>query len=206
MNKIYPIIAAFMIVSFFSCEEKKSTLPIDSTQIDTTTSKVIIDSDPLSMLTSIRDSANKAWLVMIKSDDQKINDISRLLQEISYCKKYNALLLDSLTTVTKTMKEKRYQQLSMTSEEIDRYDELTDKVISRAKFLGSTTKDLASHPIAETLFSDIAAADNDVVRYRNLYDGFAFAYNDYYEANKLVLSDKVKNFKKLPVFRLQLPS
>ncbi len=203
MKKIYLIITTFSFLAIMSCEEKKSTVGTDSTSIDSLKS-IPKDSDPLSVFMAMRDSTNKAWEVMIKSDDQKINDLSRLLQEISYCKKHNVLLLDSLTTVVNTMKSKRYTQLTMTSAEIDKYDDLTNKVISRAKFLGNTTPELTSHPIAETLYSDIATADNDIVRYRNLYDSFAFAYNAYYEANKETLAVQVKDFQKLPVFRLPL--
>ena len=203
MKKIYLIITTFAFFAFFSCEEKKSTEINDSTKVDSTAS-TIKDANPAAVFASMKDSTNKAWDVMIKSDDQKIDDLARLLQEISYCKKYNVLLLDSLTMVVKTLKDKRYKQLTMTSTEIDAYDDLTNKIISRTKYLGNTTKDLSAHPIAETLFSDIATADNDVVRYRNLYDGFAFAYNNYYEANKEILSAQIKDFQKLPVFRLAL--
>src|SRR6187402_818202 len=146
MKKIYLAITNFAFLALVSCEEKKTTSGNDSTGTDT--SKTIVDANPDAVFQGLKDSTNKAWEVMIKSDDQKINDLARLLQEISYCKKYNTLLLDSLTNVVKTMKDKRYKQATMTSAEIDQYDELTDRVISRAKFLGSTTKDIASHPLA----------------------------------------------------------
>jgi len=151
-------------------------------------------------LRTLRDSADKAWDKMIKSDDQKVDDLARLLQEISYCKKYNALLLDSLNEVVKTLKDKRYKQLTMLSPEIDQYDELTNLVISRVKYLARTTGELKSHPIAETLFNDIAAADNDVVRYRSLYDHFAMEYNDFLDKNKELLGENVNDFPKLPLF------
>jgi hypothetical protein len=143
----------------------------------------------------MRDSADKAWELMIKSDDQKIDDIARLLQEISYCKSYNAMLLDSLSDVVKTMKEKRYKQSTMLSEEIDQYDEFTNLIIFRTKYLARTTQELKSHPIAETLYNDIAKADNDVARYRSLYDRFAMEYNSYLEANKEALGENAKDFK-----------
>jgi hypothetical protein len=196
MKKIFLCITIMSFIALFSCEEKKTSVASDSTKTN------ISGTDPLSTLTAMRDSTNKAWEIMIKSDDQKIEDIARLLQEISYCKSYNALLLDSLTEVVKTMKEKRYKQLTMLSEEIDRYDEFTNLIISRTKYLARTTEELKSHPIAENLYNDIAKADNDVARYRSLYDRFAMEYNSYLEANKEALGENIKDFQKLPVFSL----
>lgn len=143
---------------------------------------------------------------MIKSDDQKIDDIARLLLEISYCKKYNAMLLDSLNEVVKTLKNERYLQHSMQSAEIDAYDELTNHVIARVKYLARTTDELKSHPLAETLYNDIAKSDNDVALYRSMYDRFAMEYNDYREANKEKLGEKAKDFPKLPLFSVSIPA
>ncbi|HVD99140.1 MAG TPA: hypothetical protein VNB90_13110 [Cytophagaceae bacterium] len=194
MKKIYLFIPILLLVTLFSCEEKKGTTTVDTTQ----TKPMAINAS--STLRTLRDSADKAWDKMIKSDDQKVDDLARLLQEISYCKKYNALLLDSLNEVVKTLKDKRYKQLTMLSPEIDQYDELTNLVISRVKYLARTTGELKSHPIAETLFNDIAAADNDVVRYRSLYDHFAMEYNDFLDKNKELLGENVNDFPKLPLF------
>lgn len=195
MKKIIFVIPILLFVVLFSCDNKSTSIStLDSTKINNDTTLLV--------LKDIRDSSDKAWEFMIKSDDQKISDIMRLLQEISYCRKYNVLLLDSLNNAVKIMKDKRYKQLTMTSAEIDQYDAFTDLIISRVKYLGSTVKDIQEHPLAESLYVDIASADNDIVRYRNLYDNFAFAYNYYLEANKTSLGDKAKNFQKLPVFRL----
>ncbi len=196
MKKIFLFITIISFLSLVSCEEKRTSVVSDSTKT------TLSGNDPLSVLKGMRDSTDKAWELMIKSDDQKIDDIARLLQEISYCKSYNAMLLDSLTDVVKTMKDKRYKQSTMLSEEIDQYDEFTNLIISRTKYLARTTQELKSHPIAETLYNDIAKADNDVARYRSLYDRFAMEYNSYLEANKEALGENAKDFKKLPVFSL----
>jgi len=196
-NTIYTI-SLLLIIFITSCEEKKQTQN-DVPTVDT--SKYNAGS-PEATIQSLRDSTDKAWKIMMDSDDQKIKDIERLLQEITYCKKYNALLLDSLTDVLKTFKDKRYNQLTMKSEEIDAYDELTNKVIERTKYLARTTEELKSHPIAETLYNDIAKADNDVALYRAMYDRFAIVYNEYLEANKEALGSAVDKFTKLPLFSL----
>jgi hypothetical protein len=198
MKKITFVIPILLLmVTLFSCGNKTTTENTDTIKVADST---------LINLKSLRDSSDKAWDMMTKSDDQKISDIARLLQEISYCKKYNAMLLDSLNTVVKVMKDKRYSQLAMTNEQIDQYDIYTDKVISRVRFLSSSTKDLKEHPLAETLFSDIAEADNTLWSYRKLYDKWADKYNSYLEANKNSLGDKAKDYPKLMLFSIQQPS
>ncbi len=198
MKKALLFIPILILTILSSCEEKKQP---DQAGRDTTQSGSSAGSEAsLEILTALKDSSDKAWAVMIESDDQKINDIARLLLEISYCKKYNALLLDSLNEVVKTLKEKRYTQETMQSAEIDQYDELTNVVISRVKYLARTTEELSSHPIAETLYNDIAKADNDIPRYRSMYDRFAIEYNSYLEANKELSQNG--RFKKLPLFSL----
>ena len=193
MKKIIFVIPILILVGLCSCEKKTTTTNADTTKVADTT---------LAILKDMRDSTDKAWALMITSDDQKITDIMRLLQEISYCKKYNVILLDSLNNAVKTMKDKRYKQLTMTSSEIDEYDNFTNLIIARVRYLGSTVQDIQEHPLAESLFADIASADNDVVRYRNLYDHFADEYNNYLETHKSQLGDKAKDFQKLAVFRL----
>lgn len=202
MKKIYLFIPILFLTILVSCEEKKGVSGIDSTK--TTTGPA--DASVAGKLTSLRDSANKGWQIMIKSDDQKVDDIARLLQEISYCKKYNAMLLDSLNEVVKTLKNERYLQHSMQSLEIDAYDELTNHVIARVKYLARTTEELKSHPLAETLYNDIAKSDNDVALYRSMYDRFAMEYNDYREANKEKLGDKLNDFPPLPLFSVVVPA
>jgi len=112
------------------------------------------------------------------------------------------MLLDSLTQAANGLKSQRYAQLTMTSDQIDRYDIITDKIISRTKFLAGTTQELKSHPIAETLYNDIAKADNDVALYRSLYDRFAIEYNNLLESSASTLGEKRNQFQKFPLFSI----
>jgi hypothetical protein len=187
MKKKLLIVTLFVGALVYACEEKRQSGSTDTLNTNTKIS-LSIDSTPFGVLKAKRDSADKAWTIMIASDDQKIS--------------YNALLLDSLTLAVKGLKEKRYVQLTMTGDQIDNYDLATDKIIARTKFLARTTEELKSHPIAETLYNDIAKADNDVALYRSLYDRFAMEYNDLLEKSTDSLNEQTAEFKKYPVFSI----
>jgi hypothetical protein len=183
------ILLPFLALLLTSCSEKKTTSSgnVDSIQ---------------KIFTGLRDSTNKAWQIMIKSDDQKMADMKRLLLEISYCKKFNAMRQDSVSKAVDGLKSFRYDQFTMTSEQIDGYDDQTNKVIFALKSHALATEELASHPLAEQLYNDIAKADNDVGPYRAMYDRWAFQYNDFIKTNKEQLKSE-SELKPLPVFSIQ---
>lgn len=184
----------FLLLMLVACQERK------------TTSTTEVSEDSLGKeFTAIRDTAAKAWDLMIKSDDQKIADMKRLLLEISYCKKYNAMRLDSISKAVDGLAAQRYQQTTMTEAQIGTYDDQTTAIINAIRSLAQSTEELPSHPIAEELYNSIVQADADVVRYRALYDKFAFIYNEFIEKNKEALKSQGE-LKPLPVFSIQVPA
>ena len=186
----------------FSCQEKKNA----GSNNDTTSTNKIEGSQLEIQYKALSDSTEKAWEIMIKSDDQKIADLTRLLQEITYCKKYNVLLHDSLAEAVGKLSAQRYDQKIMaSSEKIDLYDDITNKIIRRVFFLARTTEELSAHPIAETLSRDIISADNDVVRYRRLYDQWAMQYNSFITQHKSeldALGNPYENLNKKALFTI----
>jgi hypothetical protein len=192
MKKLF--LLPLLMVFLFSCQEKKGTT--------TTTDSTATESDSTTQaFTALRDSTNKAWEIMMADDDKKIANMKRLLLEISYCKKYNAMRLDSITKAVNGLDSARYKQLTMTSEQIDAYDDQTTKIIDAIRSLAQSTKELPSHPIAEELYNDIARADGDVARYRTLYDRNASLYNAFIAKNKEALKAQGE-LKPLPLFAI----
>lgn len=155
----------------------------------------------------INDSLNASWNNMTNSDDQKIKDIKRLLDEVSYTGKYNVLLLDSLVALQKQLSIKRYDAVTMNdSQKIDAYDQATDSLLKATFRLVNTTPEIENHPIAKTLIEDIMAADNNLVLYRARYDRWVKEYNDYIkkQSGKLEkLGPPYSELKKKPMFSLQ---
>jgi hypothetical protein len=182
----------------FSCERKdtgSSNQPAPPKK-----EKVKMEVDQLS------DSLNKVWTLMIKSDDQKIADIKRLLQEISYTDKPSVLDLMQLQKMQEQLAGKRYNQETMAeSKKIDDYDMATDSLIKRTMMLTSSTPGIENHPLAKELVDDIMESDNDVVRFRTLYDSWAKRYNVYIDKNEKQLKklgEPYASYQKKPLFEL----
>ena len=191
------VLCLFCLVLFsVSCEKKNNT---DQSLTKKERVKQEID--------LILDSLNSSWNTMNASDDGKIKDIKRLLDEVSYTGKYNAPLHESLLTSHRQLLSKRYDAITMeSSPKIDSYDQATDSLLRDTYKLVNTTPEIENHPIAKTLIDDIQKADNDLVLYRARYDRWVKEYNNYIEKHedKLEkLGSPYNALSKKPMFSLQ---
>lgn len=115
--------------------------------------------------------------MMLSSDDQKIKDIQRLLQEISYIPSHNEQELKRLSDQAKELINLRYTQDNMSSEKIDAYDQATDALLQAVFELKRNTKGVEQYTLTEELEKSIREADGSVVNYRVLYDLWVKKYN-----------------------------
>lgn len=154
---------------------------------------------------TLQEEVNKAWEEMIMSDDKKVADMKRLLQEISYTNDYDQTTWTYVNSMVENLPAKRYSQQSMTSSQIDQYDIATDQAIKKVFDLQESSNEMKSHPIGTELKSDIQKSDNDIVMYRIKYDVSAKKYNTFVENNTKTLTklgEPYTGFKKLPLFEL----
>jgi hypothetical protein len=131
-------------------------------------------------------NVDSAWNAMIKQDDDKFASIKRLLDEISYCKKYDMTTQDALIKEIPEVKAKRFNQENIKTDAVEKYDDATDEYVKKVIKLADKTKELESHPIAADLKDDIMTANSaDIVAsIRNSYNKAVSAYNDHLEKNK----------------------
>ena len=182
MKNLAIVVTALVLISF-SCERggKESSEKNNSKKADKV--KLEIDADV--------DTLNFVWKAMIRSDDQKLADIKRLLLEVSYTERYDITLYDSAIAMQKRLPAKRYDQATMAdSKLIDSYDAATDSLLRLTMKITSTAKGIDGHPLAAQLLNEIGEADNKVVRYRAEYDIWVKKYNK-------CLKDNDKQLKKL---------
>jgi hypothetical protein len=197
MKKLFICLLTAPLVFFcFSCEKKE----VKNTETTT------VKTEQIRMeLGQLNDSINKVWTIMLQSDDQKIADIKRLLQEISYTDKPNTKELTIVQKMQEQLVGKRYDMETMTdSKKIDEFDMATDSLIKRTMLLSASTAGLEAHPLAKELVNDIMEADNNVVRYRTLYDTWTKIYNNTlqkYEKQLPELGEPYASFRKKPLFQ-----
>ena len=154
----------------------------------------------------ITDSLNRSWNNMSQSDDQKLADVKRLLDEVSYTNNYNLQQHNALVDYHKHVVALKYDPKTMEdSKKIDQYDIATDSLLRATFTLVNSTPDIESHPIAKTLVEDIMKADNDLVLYRARYDKWVKQYNEYvdkHDKRLKKLGAPYNTYDKRPMFSL----
>jgi hypothetical protein len=195
MKKILVFFSTLMVVLItVNCtdhKDTKNTLP------------PIHKNDLSSKLMILNDSVNLKWKQMMAADSQKFADIKRLLEEISYCKKYNEKEFENLMTLRNKVYAERYTQEGLTDSKIDKYDSLTTLLIKKVRNLKVSTPEILQHPLADQLENEILKADNeDVILFRKRYDSIVEKYNSFLDQNKEVIAKdpNLESFKKRKLF------
>lgn len=154
---------------------------------------------------SLSDSAVAHWKVMIADDDQKLADMRRLLQEISYFPLYNKAKLDSLNTQLQQVYEMRFQPETMTSEQIDSYDSASAALKAEIIRFAEEHPDVEKYPLVDQLIDSIETADQRVIIHRVKYDNYAHDLNAFMLRNReFVRKIDTTGFpEKMPLFRLE---
>lgn len=163
------IVALLLALTVISCKENSEKKTEKSSPSS---------SAALAHLQALGDSCSKAWSMMISSDDQKIKDLERLLQEISYIPGHNEQEVERLSKLVKELSTKRYTPETMTSPAIDAYDQATDETLRQVFDLKRNTKGVENYTLTAELETSIREADGMVVNYRVLYDRWVHQYNE----------------------------
>jgi len=154
---------------------------------------------------ALTDSLDTVWKEMFASDDKKLEDVKRLLDEVSYTDTYDVHKLDKIKQMRENVFKVRYKPLTMTSAEIDAYDNATDSLLYATYALVDANPEMKNHTITENLVNEIQAEDGKVIIFRVHYDHFAKEFNALLENNARRL-EKMENpyntYQKRPLFQL----
>ena len=175
-NKQILLLTFFAVVLLYSCNSNQQS---ESTFND-------------NQLKSLKDSTDKAWDMMIAQDDQKIKDIQRLIQEVSYVPTSNELEVKKYDSLSKVITKIRYTQENLDSVSIIRYDNAMDELIHGVYALVKNTKGIEKYELASKLQEEISSADAQVVHYRLMYD----AWSDKYNFNQTQVAPKLNEDQK----------
>lgn len=155
--------------------------------------------------TVLSDSLNHCWKIMIESDNAKMADIKRLLDEVSYTQSHNTAELERLRNKQQALINKRYHRETMTSAQIDAYDMATDSLLRETFALVNETPEMETHSITSDLIEEIQKEDNNVIIFRVQHDQWAKKYNEFIDKNSARLQkmgSPYKDYKKQPLFEL----
>jgi hypothetical protein len=142
----------------------------------------------------------------MKSDDNKIENMDRLVKELLMIDGANSESLKSTETAVQKLTENRYDQNSMKfSRNIDLYDSVTNQVIQKLRNETNSNPNAIKYQIVNQLLSEIQMADDSILFYRKEYDRKVDQFNNFLKTRKKDLKKSgvnVDSIKPYPVFRL----
>lgn len=147
-----------------------------------------------------------AWNTMIQDDDDKLSNLTRLLQEVEYSGDYNRLKLDSLKKDIDQLAAVRYDQQTMSdSDLINLYDSMTTQAMGEVTVFTTRLSQFDQYPLMGQLLQEVFEADDRILRFRIEYDRAAKQYNSFIEEHEpdLPLVAKQKVLQSKPLFELQ---
>ena len=147
-----------------------------------------------------------AWNTMMQDDDDKLSNLTRLLQEVEYSGDYNRLKLDSLKKDIDQLAAVRYDQQTMSdSDLINLYDSMTTRAMGEVTVFTTRLSQFDQYPLMGQLIQEVFEADDRILRFRIDYDRAAKQYNSFIEEHEpdLPLVAKQKVLQPKPLFELQ---
>ncbi len=149
---------------------------------------------------------DSTWNVMFQSDDNKIENLNRLVKELQMIDGSNSGLLTLAEKEIQSIKGFRYDQNSMRiSRNIDIYDSVTNGVIQKLRNETNQNPNAIKYQIVNQLISEIQLADDSILFYRKEYDRTVDSYNNFLKTRNKDLKKSginVDSLKPYPVFRL----
>ncbi len=166
----------------------------------------VTESSVSSELEKQRLQLDSTWNVMFKSDDNKIENLNRLVKELQMIDGSNSESLLLAEKEIQTIKSHRYDQKTMSvSKNIDLYDSVTNRVIQKIRNETNQNPNAIKYQIVNQLISEIQQADDSILFYRKEYDRTVDSYNSFLKTRKKDLKKSginVDTMKPYPVFRL----
>lgn len=153
----------------------------------------------------LRDSVDTRWAQMMASDDAKIVATGQMLSELERYPTADKQQLRDLARANDRLKSLRYQQLTMESAQIDRYDSAQDSLLSVLRGFVTNPAGAAPSTTVQNTFDTIGQYDSQVVGYRVQYDRAAKQFNNYLQLHQTELQSlggKYGQLKPLPLFTL----
>ncbi|EMR04565.1 hypothetical protein [Cesiribacter andamanensis] len=133
---------------------------------------------------TLNDSVRVAWDRIVTNEEQKLSDMRRLLQEISYTPSYNQVRYDSLWAHLQQINRFRFEAETMTSRQIDQYDSAVTRLQREIVDFARTHPNFDEYALMSKLTDSISAADQRVLFLRTDYDDYARNYNDFLKGSQ----------------------
>ena len=153
---------------------------------------------------AISDSVSASWERLISDENQRLKDIERLIQEVSYIPTSNSSDLKQAQELSTELKKYIYKQNEIPSFDIvSKNDERIDEIINIIfAFTDRSLDPNKSYPLIDELKLDIQKSLLETaLELSSRYSQFVFERNSYIENNKVKLQELgYKNLEPLNSF------
>ena len=157
------------------------------------------------VFTSLKDSVAHCWKKMMVDDDEKLFNLKRLLEEVSFTNDFDQVRFDSLMQMHRELVALRYDYQTMAdSDLIDEYDAKTSILIREVSDFARSHPKFENYTLMEQLIIEMNEADNRVLLHRIRYDDFCRQYNQLIETKGQSLDQfaSTKDLEKRALFTL----
>ena len=138
----------------------------------------------------ISSELDSAWSTLEHDDNEKLFEMKRLLDEVSYTNVFDAEVHKQLEEQVELLKSIRYDRQSMAdSDRIDKYDSATQYVMSKVISFAQDNPQFENYPLMKELINDIMEADHQVLFFRTSYDNAAREYNSFISDNEKIITE-----------------
>ncbi|MDH5474286.1 MAG: hypothetical protein OEX22_01195 [Cyclobacteriaceae bacterium] len=153
---------------------------------------------------TIEDSLLYSWNVMIHDDNERISDLSRLLDELKYANALDSNIIIDYKEKVNNLKKHRYYMTKMKSAQIDIYDSISFALSSEIFRLALDFQDFGRYPFLNELMDSIDTRESKILRYRLNYDKIAKIHNQFIVDNNTIIDQINADYKHtiLPLFEL----
>lgn len=142
-----------------------------------------------------------AWEKMMASDNQKIDNMRRLVEELILIDGSDETQLKELKTKIEDLPTIRYNRLDMKeSTKIDRYDAATNEAIAQIRQAISANPNAMKYQIVNQLMAEVGLADDSVLVFRKEYDRALDSLQVFRKKNRKKLKKILPATDSLPEF------
>ncbi len=175
----------------FSC--KKADRSTTSTANEEPSNALQVQAD------NLRDSVEVHWVRLIESDDRKLDNVERVLREMSSYPYYDRGRIAELRDLQGRMRQIRYDRQTLASDErIDRYDAASDSLMYGLMQLYRSVDQADKYSSIEALINDIKSADDSTIIYRVHYDKYAKELNEFTSTHNSSLQQMGSPYANIP--------
>jgi hypothetical protein len=173
----------------FSC--KKTDRPTAATEEPADALQVQAD--------NLRDSVEVHWVRLIESDNRKLDNVERVLREMSSYPYYDRGRIADLRDLQSRMRQIRYDRESLASDErIDRYDIASDSLMYGLMQLFRSVDQADKYSSIDALIDEIKSADDSTIIYRVYYDKYAKELNEFTSTHTNTLKKLGGTYAEIP--------